>query len=237
MNAIHDTLPAPRSAPQAVPDEAQDLADNLRSVLVDEIECGLIVCDDRGVVRFANHAAEQELASARVLRRAGDQLRSAGGTASELDAALRGAVLKGRRQLVRLSHGDDRLMVSVMPLRPAGSAETYALVVLGRRRPCSDLGLEMLANVYGLTLAERRVLAALMHEASPREIAAAHAVALSTVRTQISSIRSKLGTRSVDGLLIRAAEVPPIPSALRLAGSFQGTPPYRDRAFALPVAA
>jgi DNA-binding CsgD family transcriptional regulator len=36
---------------------------------------------------------------------------------------------------------------------------------------------------------------------------------VSTVRTQISSIRSKLGTRSVEGLLLRAAEMPPMAAA------------------------
>lgn len=106
-------------------------------------------------------------------------------------------------------------MVSVLPFRPPGTEREYVLVVLGKRQLCSDLGLEMLATSYGLTLAERRVLAALVREATPREIAAAHAVALSTVRTQISSIRSKLGTHSIDGLLLRAAEVPPVAGALR----------------------
>jgi DNA-binding CsgD family transcriptional regulator len=237
MNHSHDLLAPLHPALQPAPTETHDPLQSLRALLIDEIECGMIVCDGHGVVQLANLAARQELASGRILERVGETLRCIGGAADGLDTALRAAVHKGRRQLIQLSHRGDRLLVSVVPLRPAGSDATYALVVLGRRRPCSDLGLEMLANVYGLTLAERRVLAALMNEASPREIAAANSVALSTVRTQISSIRSKLGTRSVDGLLIRAAEVPPVPSALRLAGSFQGALPAHDRALALPVAA
>ena len=106
----------------------------------------------------------------------------------------------------------------MLPLAGRSGERPRALVVLGRRQPCSDLGLEMLAGSYGLTLAERRVLAALVREATPREIARQHAVALSTVRTQISSIRAKFGTRSIEGLLLRAAQVPPVAGALRLAG-------------------
>jgi len=103
----------------------------------------------------------------------------------------------------------------VLPVGPAQADGQHVLVMLGRRQPCSELGLEMLAASYGLTLAERRVLGALVREASPREIAAQNAVALSTIRTQIQSIRIKLGARNVEGLLLRAAEVPPVASALR----------------------
>ena len=49
-----------------------------------------------------------------------------------------------------------------------------------------------------------------------RDIARTKGVELSTVRTQIASIRTKLGVRSVEALLLRAAEVPPVAPALRL---------------------
>lgn len=192
--------------------------------LLDKLECGLIVCNGEGALYFANHAAERELAAGRLLQRSGGEVRRAAGTSGEFDGALRQAALRGRRTLVHLVAGTDRLMVSVLPLE-GGSEGTHVLVMLGRRQPCSDLGLEMLAGSYGLTLAERRVLAALVREASPREIAAEHAVSLHTVRTQISSIRAKLGTRSIDGLLLRAAEVPPVAGALRMVARAQGDGP------------
>src|SRR5690349_12095410 len=75
------------------------------------------------------------------------------------------------------------------------------LLLLGRREPCSAIGLELFGTAHGLTLAERRVLAALLRDASPREVAAEHGVALSTIRTQILSLRAKLGARSIEGLL------------------------------------
>lgn len=185
--------------------------------LLDEIECGLIVCDEEGGIQYANQAALQELASQRLLLRTGNALRSAPGSMGNIDAALRQAAQRSRRSLVRLTQDSDQLMVSVLPLQPHGTATRQVLVMLGRREPCSDLGLEMLASSYGLTLAERRVLGALLRQATPREIASANAVKLSTVRTQISSIRSKLGARSIEELLLRATQMPPVAGALRLA--------------------
>ena len=189
----------------------------LAVALFDEIECGLIVCDEQGAIHFANQAAQHEMSSQRLLQRLGDRLcRTSGG--GELDTAMRLAAQRGRRSLVRMNVGTDQLMVSVLPFQMPGTQALQVLVVLGRRQPCSELGLEMLAGSYGLTLAERRVLGGLVRQATPKEIASAHAVKLSTVRTQISSIRAKFGTRSIEGLLLRAAQVPPVASALRLAG-------------------
>ncbi len=189
----------------------------LYQALVDEVECGLIVCNDQGAIRYANQAAQRELATARVLTRSGDRLQRAGDTRGELDTALRQAAQRGRRSLVRLDRVNDRLLISVLPFRVPGSSASDVLVMLGRRQPCSELGLEMLAASHGLTLAERRVFAALVRSTTPRQIAQQHAVSMTTVRTQIASIRAKFGAPSLDALLLRAAEVPPVASALRLA--------------------
>lgn len=183
----------------------------------DEIEFGLIVCNAAGEVVFANKSAQAEMASQRLLLCRGASLSRAHGAAGDLEAALQQAISRGRRSLIRLRRPGDELLVAVQALSDEDSGVKRALLVLGRREPCSELGLELLAGSYGLTLAERRVLAALVRESTPKEIARQHAVALSTVRTQISSIRAKLGTRNVEGLLLRAAQVPPMASALRMA--------------------
>lgn len=182
----------------------------------DEIACGLIVCDGDGTLRFVNQAARQELAEARLLQREGQRLRRCARVSGDLEAALAAAAVRGRRTLLRLEAADDRLMATVLPLHLPQQPEPTVLVMLGRRQPCGALELEMLAGCYGLTGAERRVLAGLVREATPREIADENAVKLSTVRTQISAIRNKLGAKSIDGLLLRAAEVPPVASALRM---------------------
>lgn len=190
----------------------------LALTLFDEIECGLVVCDERGEICIANYAARQEFASGRLLMRSGNVLRGGPPCRADLEGALRLAAQRGRRSLVHLADAGDELMVSVQPLRIDNLAAPLALVLLGRRQACSEVGLEMLAGSVGLTLAERRVLAALVRHLTPRQIASAHAVKLSTVRTQISSLRAKFGTRSIDGLLHRVAQLPPVASALRVAG-------------------
>lgn len=217
--------------------DRQQIDEQLRGKLVDEVECGLIVCDSRGLVRFANRAAVQELTSARMLYRRDEDLRCVGSGGAALDAALRVTAIKGRRQLLTLTHQGDRLMVSLIPFTVDACAEPLVLIVLGRRGPCSALGLEMLSGVHGLTLTERRVLAGLMSEAAPRQIAVDQGVALSTVRSHISAIRSKMGVRTIEALLIRVAEVPQVPPALRFGGASEAQAALNERGASLAQAA
>jgi DNA-binding CsgD family transcriptional regulator len=196
---------------------AHDVLRHLPLALFEEIDYGLLVCDGEARISFANLAARHELAATSLLSLRGDCLRRAAHVSGDLERAVRVAALRGHRCLLRLAKGQERLTISVVPLHLPGSDKQQVLVMFGRRRACSELGLEMLANSYGLTMAERRVLAGLLSEANPREIAAEFGVALSTIRTQISSMRSKLNARNIEGLLLRAAEVPPVTSALRLA--------------------
>lgn len=211
--------PQPARRPPAP--EAAALAGNglgqLPAAVLDAVDCGLIVCTESGEIRLANRAARREMASGVLLAQLDGRLVRGASARGDLDTALRGAAQRGRRCLVPLAAGDARLLAGLQPLPGVDDdGEALVLVVLGRRRPCSDLGLELLAASHGLTHAERRVLAGLVEQASPREIAERHGVALSTVRTQILSLRSKLGARSIEELLLRTAEVPPMAGALSL---------------------
>ena len=185
------------------------------STLLDEVALGLIVCDRRGVVCIGNNAAHQQLAASRLLRQTGQHLVCKVTNGQSLERTLQQVAAKGRRQLLNLSDGEERLLVSLIPLAQRPGSEPLVLMVLGRHGACSQLGIEMMSSLYGLTGAERRVLKGLIDDVAPRDIADDAGVALSTVRTQIASIRAKLGVSSVQGLLIRAAEVPPFQSALR----------------------
>ena len=92
---------------------------------------------------------------------------------------------------------------------------TPTLVVLGKQRMCEHLSVQGYARSYGLTAAEARVLLALCGGDRPEEVAARLDIAISTVRTQIGSIRSKTGVRSINALLQQVAMLPPIMGALR----------------------
>jgi DNA-binding CsgD family transcriptional regulator len=198
----------------------RDPVRGLAVALIDEVECGLIACDVHGSLRYANRSAREELAAARALRLEEGAVRCASGSSQALRSALIEAAIHSRRQLITLGRGADRMMVTVLPLRAEDVLQSSVLIMLGRRGPCSALGLEMLSKAHGLTLAETRVLGGLLADEAPRAIAAVNGVALSTVRSQIKAIREKMGVRNTEGLLILAAEVPPVtPAWRRLGGS------------------
>jgi DNA-binding CsgD family transcriptional regulator len=182
----------------------------LVTALMDRIECGLLACTDAGDVLHANAAARRELQDSPLFQLVDNRLRCA---AASLDAwlnALHEASVRHRSRLLLLGTEPARQMLAVTPLPVDGMESSVILVMMGRRQVCSPLGLEMLASNHGLTFAESRVFRALVGNRTPREIAASHGVAVATVRTQIQSMREKLGVRSIDALLLRAAEVPPM---------------------------
>jgi DNA-binding CsgD family transcriptional regulator len=184
----------------------------LALALIDRIECGIAAVGPTGQLHYANRAARREFARTQTLRLQGQQVICSATDTHEWHAALHDAALRQRGRLLWLGGQAERLMVIVMPVQLDELSSPAALLMLGRRSICSPLGLEMLATRHKLTFAERRVLAALVENQSTAEIAATHGVGMATIRTQIQSIRDKLQVRSIDALLLRAAEVPPVTS-------------------------
>jgi DNA-binding CsgD family transcriptional regulator len=133
-----------------------------------------------------------------------------------LSDALHSASHRNMRGLVHLGSGEGSLSIAVVPLPetlPGGARPT--LVMLGKRALCERLSVQWFARSHQLTPAETRVLEGLCHGDSPNEIAQAQGVAISTVRTQIGSIRTKTGVGSIRGLVRRIGLLPPLVTALR----------------------
>lgn len=184
----------------------------LPQLVLDQVDCGLVVCDALGRMLHANRAAQRELNAGHVLKVEDGVLCTASPCSPELTGAIQSAALQGRRRMVCAGNGPT-LMLVVMPLAVgAAGEESRALVMIGRRTLCTPLGLELLAIRHRLTLAEQRVLRALVCGSAARDIAAANGVAVSTIRTQIQSIRDKLGVGNIDELLLTAARIPLVPS-------------------------
>jgi len=184
----------------------------LAMLVVDQIDCGLLVCDAHGHMLQANRAATRELEGGHILKMMEGVLRCCGEPSDELHAAIEAAALRGRRRLVCLREANTPMIV-VMPLAPdSADRRPLALVMIGRRTLCTPLGLELLAMQHRLTLAEQRVLRALVCGTTVRDIAIEHCVSVSTVRTQLQSMREKVGVSTIDKLLLTAARVPPVPS-------------------------
>lgn len=185
-------------------------AERLAFALMDRIECGIAAVGSSGRLWQANRAARREFAQGGVLRLEGAVLNCLSSHQDDWLSLLHDATVRQRSRLALFGDGKARQMIIAMPMPVEGLGTPLALVMLGRRSICSPLGIEMLAARHGLTHTERRVLSLLVENLSTAEIAARHGVGMATVRSQIMSIRDKLQVRSIDALLLRAAEVPPV---------------------------
>lgn len=206
-------------APANAWDDPGALTASCLTALIDELDVGLIVCRADGRLVHANAAAWRELDGQDAIALKPADIVAA--VAPDQQAPLRQAVeaaARGRRQLVLLRRHAVRLMVAVQPMSSRPGAPERVLLILGRRRVATALMVEMLCRRQGVTAAEQRVLEGLLEGLSAQELARQFDVELSTVRTQVSALRSKLGVRRIDDALLMLAELPPMASALRHGG-------------------
>ena len=189
--------------------------DRLQGV-IDALDIGVLVCDERGRLLLANAAARRELVAGGVLQLTADSALDVCGGAGLLllRRAVHAAALARAYQLVPLRRGERRLMVSVQPMRATDGAPPSALLLLGRRRLCPELAVQELGRLYELTTAERRVLVGLLAGMAVAAMARERGVAVSTVRTQVAALRAKFGVRRIDDITRLVAELPPMLGAL-----------------------
>lgn len=191
----------------------------LFAAVLDEIDYGLLLVNDEAQALHVNHVARAELDAAHPLQLLDRSLRArASADAVPLHDALTSACRHGLRRMVTLGEGVQRVSLAVVPLpadTAAGHRRRPALILLGKRRVCEDLSIEAFARFVGLTPAETVVLKALCGGDRPAAIALRLGVALSTVRSQVGSIRAKAGASSVAVLMRQVAVLPPMVNALR----------------------
>ena len=206
------TIVAPAAAPASP-------ATHWLALMLDEIDYGMLLLTSATDVLHANHAARRELDGAHPLQLLGSELRVARPQdLLPLRQALEGARERGLRRLIALGEGEQRVSVAVVPLAHAvddRAAPQLTLLVLGKRQVCEALSAHWFAHSHGLTPAESRVLVALCEGQQPSEVATLCCVALSTVRTQIGSIRAKTGATNIRALVRQVAVLPPLVGALR----------------------
>ena len=189
--------------------------------MLDEIDYGMLLVSASGAVRYANQLALSEVLGTGPLSLSRGQVRARhAGEQGALHVAVADA-LRGRRRLITLGHNGSAVSVAVLPLPGSESddGEPLALLVFGKRHTCEALTVDFFARSQGLTGAEARVLQALCEGAKPKEIASMQAVAISTVRSHICSIRQKTQTGSIRELINRVTVLPPITPALKSSGS------------------
>ena len=186
--------------------------------MLDEIDYGMLLVSAEGQLSYLNHAARLELDGDHPLQLLGRTLRARRpqDVAPLYDALA--AAQRGLRKLLTLGEGTQRVCVSVVPLPDTdvvGPGGAVTLLVMGKRQVCAQLSVQGFARSLRLTPAETRVLEWLCGGVRPNEIASRAGVAVSTVRTQIGSIRAKTGAPSIRELVRQVAVLPPLVGALR----------------------
>lgn len=203
-----------------VPDEAlpaapllswSGLAGPLIQALLDELDEGIVLCDARRRPLLLNRAARSELERGDPLRLDAGRLTAQDhGAAEWLESDLREVSRGGARRLRLLPGRAGRLFVTLLPMPGHEALDGLSLLLIGRRTPCREAAIDLLAEMHGLTSSERSVLGGLVEGLNPSDIAIAKGVELSTVRTQISAVRAKLGADSIEGVTRLVATLPSV---------------------------
>jgi DNA-binding CsgD family transcriptional regulator len=185
--------------------------------MLDETDHGMLLVTPQGTLRHANQPARQELARGCSLRLAsGEQVQAAQGDQHGVFYLALADAQRGKRRLLTLGHDGLALSIALVPMGSEGEdSEALVLLVLGKRQSCETLTVDFFARAQGLTGAEAKVLQALCDGQRPKEAARQFGVAVSTIRTQISSIRTKTQTASIRDLVSRVTTLPPITLAMK----------------------
>ncbi|HQX59308.1 MAG: helix-turn-helix transcriptional regulator [Rhodoferax sp.] len=139
----------------------------------------------------------------------------------------------GLRDFLSLGEAGQAAAVAVLPLgtqNPAGDKqahpslgsavpEHYALLVFAKQHLCDDSTMALFARERGLTSAEGQVLSQVCKGLRPAQIASNHGVRISTVRTQLRSIRLKTCSDTIRELVQKVSVLPPM--ARQLPGQLQ----------------
>jgi DNA-binding CsgD family transcriptional regulator len=186
--------------------------------LLDEIDYGMALVTIDGTTVFTNRQAVQELESAGPLEMIRGQLHATDADDHDLLRLAIANAGRARRALVTLGDEDHLLSVAVQPFKCDfhDGDEYLALLTFGKRPVADTLRIALFARLQNITAAEARVLESLCEGVNPKDIATQQGVALSTVRSHISSMRVKTHSANIRELVGRVASLPPVSSAMKM---------------------
>lgn len=177
-------------------------SDSLAPAVLDELDYPVMWVDRCLVLRWANRVGHWLLAQGAPLARDGTRLQPLGSSERESFArAVSAAVDRGLRRWLTL--GGQAFAVS--PLGRSG-----ALVIGARSSLCQTLSIDGFARQCRLSSSEAQVLHALCAGRSPAQIARERGVKLSTVRTQLGTLRTKIGAKDIRALVRLVGTLPPM---------------------------
>lgn len=184
--------------------------------MLDEIDYALVLVSGDGALRYANQLGLHELTAAGPLHFTNGFVRTRLATEQAALQRALGDAVRGLRRLITLGTAGTSEPLSVIPVPAEQDGDApLALLVFGRKPARESLTIDFYARHHGLTGAETQVLKGLCAGLPPKEIAQRGAVAISTVRSHICSIRLKTQTSSIRDLVNRVASLPPITPAMK----------------------
>jgi DNA-binding CsgD family transcriptional regulator len=183
--------------------------------MLEEIDYGMVVVDEQLQVLHLNNAARRRFASGHAINVSNGHVgASSAADVESVRNAVLAAIARNRRGLVLLHTAGRREVYAVVPLQVPGE-RPVAMLLASRDDVCEALSWQAFARLHGLTPAEAAVLEGLCQGERPTDLAHRLGVAISTVRTQIASLRSKAGAQTIGDLIRELATLPPLLSVLR----------------------
>ncbi|MBC7620022.1 MAG: hypothetical protein H7293_13740 [Candidatus Saccharibacteria bacterium] len=211
-----NTAPSPFVAETINYIDEPELSDTLTLMqcVLEQMDYGLaLIHMGTRQIRFANRLAHDGLGGPGSLR---SGLCSVDGRLNTLlrtdTPQLEHALLRaqsGVRALITLGGEDSTTSVALVPLNAPGAAP-YALLVFAKQQLCDSSTMALFARERGLTSAESNVLASVCSGMRPTEIATHHGVQISTVRSQLRSIRIKTRCDTIRQLVETVSILPPM---------------------------
>jgi DNA-binding CsgD family transcriptional regulator/PAS domain-containing protein len=191
------------------------------TAVLDQLSVGVVLVDETLRVTYLNPAALAIVQANDGLAVINHELTAALGTeTAELSGLLAGAVrltmIPGgsRTGTTTVSRQSTRspYRLSVIPITrkeafPTGRHSTAAIVFISGAQQSPQLGVEALANVYGLTPAETRLVRELVAGCSIKQVATLLSISINTAHTQLSAVFRKTGTHRQTQLVQLAASL------------------------------
>ena len=176
------------------------------ATLVDRIRVAAFLVEPSGRISFVNRLGEALLADGLVLRESNRMLTALDSSVQKmLTAALTGDA--GTPQMTLVATQGGKRVLSILP--PSDESGGYAVVMVATPEAELPLPGPMLAQAYGLTMAEIRVLTALLKRGSLGQIAVDLGVTQRTVRAHLQKLFEKTGTRRQSDLIAEVLALAP----------------------------